>query len=391
MMAALAALAATATLIVACAPEPAASSKTSVSETPAPTPEPPTPEEVRHAAALEWVEGASTRELVGSVIMASVSGTDAAVLHGLMANAGLGGFIVMGSNVPGTPTELDQLTNALTVDSALPPLVAIDEEGGVVTRLPWDGLPGADSLRNAPEADTKTAFQGRAETLADSGVNVNFGIVADVTSDPLSFIYTRTLGDDPQSAASRVAAAISGERGRVASTLKHFPGHGAVPGDSHYTVPHTDKTLNAWRSSDAVPFEAGIDAGAELLMFGHLTYTQVSAQPASLSPEWYALARGELGFTGVTVTDDLGMLQASGIPEYQDPAANVVAALAAGADIALIIAGMDAQSIVALVDQVTVLVEAGTLPVDRLSEAALRVTELRLMLADADAGEIAAE
>ena len=370
--------------MVACAPESAAPANPSAAESPAPTPEPPTPEELRHTAALEWVEAASNRELVGSVIMGSVSGTDPEVLHGLMADSGLGGFIVMGSNVPGTPAELGQLTSALTVYPTLPPLIAIDEEGGVVTRLPWDGLPGADSLRNAPEADTKNAFLGRAELLEASGIQVNFGIVADVTSDPYSFIYTRTLGDDPQAAASRVAAAIEGERGRVASTLKHFPGHGAAPGDSHYTVPHTDKTLDAWRSSDAVPFEAGIDAGAELLMFGHLTYTQVSAQPASLSPEWYELARSELGFTGVTVTDDLGMLQASGIPEYQDQAANVVAALAAGADIALIVVGMDAQTIVALVDQVTAAVDAGTLPEDRLREAALRVVELRMALAETD-------
>lgn len=347
------------------------------------TPKPPSPEELRHEAAVAWVDQASTRELVGSVIMASTGGTDPATLHGLMESTGLGGFIIMGPNVPGTAEELAQLTAQLAVDPDLPPLVAIDEEGGVVTRLPWDTYPGADTLRFAPEAETEAAFQGRAQLLAQAGVNVNFGVVADVTSDPGSFIYARTLGDDPSGAAARVAAAVRGEQlEHVATTLKHFPGHGAAPGDSHFTIPQTDKSLADWRDADAVPFKSGVDAGADLVMFGHLSYTQVSAAPASLSPEWYSILRDELGFTGVAVTDDLGMLQSSGLPEYQDAGANVVAAIAAGADLALIVVGMDAPKIASLVDQVTASVESGALPVDRLREAALRDAELRLKLAE---------
>lgn len=373
------------TLLCGCAPSAPTNTQPPAPEssTPAPPP-PPTAEELRLDEATAWVDGASTRELVGSVIMASFASTDGSAIHDLMAASGLGGFILMGPNIPASPDELAALTSAMTVDSHLPPLVAIDEEGGLVTRLPWDTFAGADTLRGLPAADTSQAFAGRAGLLASAGVTVNFGVVADVTSDPASFIYWRSFGDTAAAASERVAAAVTAEGTdeslTVASTLKHFPGHGAAPGDSHSMIPSTEMSLEEWRQSEAPPFSAGIDAGAELLMFGHLSYTAVTATPASLAPEWYSIARDELGFTGVTVTDDLGMLQDSGLPEYQDPVANVVSALTAGADLALIVRGIDAPGIIALVDGVTAAAESGIIPTARLREAAIRTTELRLHL-----------
>lgn len=363
--------------LVGCAPEPIAPPQPSKTES---APPPPTPAELRHQAAQEWADQATTRELAGSVIMTSIPTADPTQLQALMKNGAFGGFLLMGANVPGTPEELSAVVTALAEDSALPPLVAIDEEGGLVTRLPWDTLPGADTLRSEPVTATTEAFAGRAALLAQSGVTVNFGIVADVTADPLSFIYDRTLGNTASEAAPRVAAAVAAERGPVASTLKHFPGHGAAPGDSHHGIPTTDMSLQKWQSDAAPPFTAGIDAGAEMLMFGHLSYTAITPTPASLAPEWYKLARTELGFTGVAVTDDLGMLLSSGEPAYADPVANSVAALNAGADLALTVIGVDEAVALSLVDGVTAAAESGALPKDRLKEAAVRVNELRRQL-----------
>lgn len=342
----------------------------------------PTADELRRVDAQLWVEAASVRDLAGSVVMATIPGTDGARLRQLMSDASLGGFILMGGNVPGSPAALATLTAALTLEEALPPLIAIDEEGGYVKRLPWDSFPGANTLRFGSASSVQAAFEGRAGLLRESGVNVNFGIVADVTADQRSFIYGRTLGDSGAAAAARVAAAVEGERGSVSSTLKHFPGHGAAPGDSHFAIPRTGMTLEQWLERDAVPFRAGVDAGAELLMFGHLAYTSVSSKPASVEPEWYRIAREELGFRGVTVTDDLAMLRASGVPAYRDVGDTAVAALVAGADVALVVAGMDYASVVALVDRVEEAALSGELPLGRLTEASLRVTELRLLTAD---------
>lgn len=336
------------------------------------------------ARAAAMVQEMSVAERASTVVMGHVAGTDPAALRSYMAS-GLGGFILMGANIPGTEAELQSLTSALTVDPELPPLVAVDQEGGLVSRLSDDDHAASTSLKGLPVADTSAAFAARGALVARAGITVNFGTIADVTSDPGTFIYGRALGTDPKSAADRVAAATSAQEQFVASTLKHFPGHGAAPGDSHHAIPTTSMGLAEWRDTEAVPFAAGIDAGASLLMYGHLAYTAVDPLPASLSPKWHEIARDDLGFEGVAVTDDLGMLLSSGDPAYADPVANGVAAVAAGNDLVLMIAGSDAQTAGKMAAGIAAAVESGSLPAARLDEAATRVVTLRLQLSAATA------
>lgn len=335
-----------------------------------------------HAEML--VEQMTTAQQAASIVMGHIPTTDTAALSSYMAQ-GLGGFILMGANIPATDAELTTLTASLTVDPELPPLIAIDQEGGIVSRLPSDEYAASTTLKSLPVADTAAAFSARAALVAQSGITVDFGTVADVTADPSSFIYGRALGADPQSSAERVAAATAAQEPVVASTLKHFPGHGAAPGDSHHAIPSTAETLDEWRATDAVPFVAGIDAGASLLMFGHLAYTSVDTVPASLSARWHEIARDELGFDGVIVTDDLGMLQSSGLPEYADPVANAITAVAAGNDLVLMIAGSTADTAAQIVAGITAAVDSGALPAERLADAATRVMALRLQSSAASA------
>lgn len=323
------------------------------------------------------VEDMTTSQQAASVVMGHISTTDPAALSAYMAQ-GLGGFILMGGNIPTSDVDLAAITTALAPDPDLPPLIAIDQEGGIVSRLAGDDYPASTTLKSSAIDQTSAAFAARASLVAQPGITVNFGTVADVTPDPSSFIYGRALGTDPASAAERVAAATVAQERFLASTLKHFPGHGAAPGDSHQAIPSTDETLEQWRGSDAIPFAAGIDAGASLLMFGHLAYTSVDPDPASLSPRWHEIAREDLGFDGVIVSDDLGMLQSSGIPAYADPVANAISALAAGTDLVLVIAGSTDQTAGQIVSGVTAAVEAGSLPADRLADAATRVMALRM-------------
>lgn len=331
--------------------------------------------------AAERVAAMSTRERAAAVVMGHIPSKDPAVLRDYMARTGIGGFILMGANIPDSEEALRAETAALTIDPALPPLISIDQEGGDVSRLPWDDFPSSLDLKGADPSAVEAAFAGRGALVARAGIGVNFGIVADVTDDRAMFIYRRALGTTPDSGAAAVAAAVRGEGGFAASTLKHFPGHGAAPGDSHRGIPSTDETKEQWRAADGVPFVAGIDAGAPFLMFGHLAYTSVDAAPASLSATWHAIARDELGFQGIAITDDLGMLEASGIEAYADPVANAVAALVAGNDVVLSIMFTDADSATRVVDGIVAAVESGALPAARLDEAATRVTSLRLELA----------
>lgn len=336
----------------------------------------PTPDPVEAA-----VEGMTIRERAASVVMGHIPTTDVGALRDYMA-AGYGGFLLMSANVPATPEQLQEVTAALGADADPPPLIAIDQEGGEVSRLPWDDAPGANALKDQPPEATAQAFTTRAELVSEAGANTNFGIVADIPSDASSFIFSRALGTDPDAVSDRVVAAVGAESGTVRSTLKHFPGHGAAPGDSHDVIPRTGITLDQWRSNDARPFIAGIDAGAELLMFGHLAYTAVDAAPASLSRKWHDIARDELGFEGVMVTDDLGMLAASGEGDYRDPVQNAVSALIAGNDMVLMVMGSTPQTAGEIVDGIVQAVEDGRLPEERLRDAALRVMTLRLQVAD---------
>lgn len=332
------------------------------------------------AAAIARVAQMSVRDKAASVVMGHIPSTDAATLRAYMENTGIGGFIVMGANVPSSEQSLRALTASLTVDPAFVPLVAIDQEGGDVSRLPWDDFPSALTLKYEPAEATYDAFSGRGGLVLRAGIGVNFGVVADETDDPEMFIYRRVLGTNASAAASRVAAAVSGESPSTLSTLKHFPGHGAAPGDSHAGIPETNMSLGQWRETDAVPFQAGIDAGAPLLMFGHLRYTEIDSEPATLSAKWHDIARNELGFTGVAITDDLGMLEASGIADYADPVSNAVEALVAGNDMMLTLLNSNENTAPRIVDGIVAATDDGTLSIERLEEAALRVAALRLEL-----------
>ncbi|MEN0085665.1 MAG: glycoside hydrolase family 3 N-terminal domain-containing protein [Leifsonia sp.] len=347
----------------------------SPSATPAPTADP--------AAAYvdARLRNMTLRQKVASLFMLHAPGTDPAALRGFVDRYGLGGIILMGDNIPATPDALAAETAATRAsDPSLPPLVGIDEEGGDVTRLPWDSGPGAVQLRSQPPEATKQAFAQRAQLLKQVGITVNFGTVADVTADPSSFISDRVLGTDPASAAERVAASVAGQKGVVLSTLKHFPGHGETDADSHLTVPTAAIDLGRFGAQDEPSFRAGIDAGADLVMFGHLVYSGVDAQPASLSAAWHRILTDRLGFHGVSITDDLRMLQDTGLPQYQDAGANAVAAVAAGNTMVLMVQGAEVDP-GAMIDAVTAAVADGRIPAAQVDAQAGKLLALRHSLA----------
>lgn len=313
---------------------------------------------------------------IRSLIIANQPGTDASALQAFVAGNQLGGFIVMGSNVPETPEELKAISSAIVGTPELPRLIGIDEEGGEVKRLPYDSFAGANSLRNELVSSTLTAFSSRGELLNSVGVNLNFGVVADVSSDPSSFIFGRSFGGDASSTAERVSAAVEGEDPYVMSTIKHFPGHGSAAGDSHVGVPTSALSFEQWLSTDAVPFQAGIDSGATAVMFGHLSFPAVDPLPSSLSFRWHQILRETLGFTGIIITDDMTMLESSQLPEYSNRVNNAVMALKAGNDVLLYVPGadFDAASIVA---GITTAVNSGDISQEQIDESVQRVLTVR--------------
>ncbi len=301
--------------------------------------------DVRDVYLDQRIAAMTIEQKVAALVMVHVPGTDPSRIRTFIDDYGFAGVILMGDNIGGPAATVSLLTDALSSDPGLPVLTAIDQEGGVVRRLLDDDAPSARTLRGAPPEAAEAAFQQRSALVAEAGVMINFGIVADVTPDQSSFIRSRTLGETPAEAAERVAAAVRGESGNALSTLKHFPGHGASPDDSHVSIPQSSIDLDQWRASHAIPFVAGIEAGAPLVMMGHLEFTTISPMPASLSSTWIDLLREELGFEGVIVTDDMLMLQRSGVEAYSDPVQNAIGALAAGNDLLLYVLPSDPSSV----------------------------------------------
>ena len=318
----------------------------------------------------------SLEQKIRSLLIINQPGMDVASLQGFVDSQQLGGFILMGSNIPSTPEELSGITAALRGNLELPRLIGIDEEGGEVKRLPYDSFAGADVLRNEPIEATAQAFTSRAQLLKSVGINLNFGVVADVSGDTASFIYGRSFGSDGMSAGIRVEAAVTAENPYVLSTLKHFPGHGSAPGDSHVGIPTSPLDYESWKQSEGIPFAMGIVAGNPLVMFGHLSFPAIDPVPSSLSQRWHQILREEMGFDGVIITDDMTMLESSGIPEYSDPASNAVEALRAGNDLLLYVPSLNFD-VGAIVSAVTNAVTAGTVSAELLDESVARVLTLR--------------
>lgn len=219
-----------------------------------------------------------------------------------------GGVILTGANI-GTPDEVRSLAAAIrSTNSARPPLVALDQEGGEVTRLSNDPCPSAPELGQLPDDEVARLSGERAAFLLQHGIDINFAPVADVGWTADGAVTGRTFGSDPALVAEKVAAYVKGAVGSpVRSTAKHFPGLGRTLVDSHETLPTVDLSLADWQTSDALPFKAAIDAGVPLVMVGHVVVTAFGELPASINATAHETLRQELGFAGGIVTDDLGM------------------------------------------------------------------------------------
>ncbi|MCS5714779.1 hypothetical protein NVV95_09475 [Herbiconiux sp. CPCC 205716] len=292
-----------------------------------------------------------------------------------MLGEGLAGVCLFGENIV-SPTQLTALTAAIRAANPAA-LIAIDEEGGDVTRLfydrgaPWPGNAVLGRLDDVDATRAVGVAVGRA--LADAGVNLDFAPDADVNSNPLNpVIGVRSFGADPALAARHTVAWTEGlQAAGVAACLKHFPGHGDTAQDSHLALPTLNASAPVLRSRELVPFAAGVTAGARTVMTSHIVLTQLDpGTPATFSrPILEGVLRGELGFGGVIVSDALDMAGASGTIGI--PAA-AVAALAAGCDLLCIGTKNTGPQLDGIVDAVQAAIDGGHLPASRVVEAAER-------------------
>lgn len=196
----------------------------------------------------------------------------------------------------------------------MPPLlIAADQEGGIVSRLPPDmvTVPGAMALTAQGEVrDIEACARITGAQLREVGINVNFAPVVDVNNNSLNpVIRTRSFDDSVDAVVNGALATMRGlADARVVATAKHFPGHGDTSVDSHLGLPVIDHPLSRLHEIELAPYRAAIAAGIPAVMTSHIVFPVLDEHPATLSePILTGLLRGELGFDGLIFTDSLSM------------------------------------------------------------------------------------
>lgn len=326
---------------------------------------------------------------VGQMFMVSLFGEGLPAANEVFLRAMIPGAISAFSSNVNTPERTTATTNAwqtiaTQIGAKVPMIVAIDHEGGPVTRLlPEQGytaLPWGAALGAMPAANTKMVGRMAAEELRAVGITMNLAPVADVRAraEPPYFVERRTFGPDPALVGSAVAAYTQGlQEGGVIATLKHFPGHGAA-GDSHNFLPVVNRDSEEIARFELPPFEIGIKGGADAVMVGHLSVPALDPTPgipASLSPKIVTdLLRKQLGFTGVILTDALDM--GAIVDNYPPPVAAVMA-VNAGIDMLATGPKMPQTQQLAMKQAIIDAVKAGEIAGERIDDSVRRILTLK--------------
>lgn len=254
----------------------------------------------------------------------------------LLRQPEVGGLILFARNIenPGQVRALCQAIRAVRPDL----LLAVDQEGGRVQRLRRDfvRLPAMREFALRPNAEELAEVCGwvmATEVLA-AGLDFSFAPVLDLDHQRSAVVGTRAFEGDPQRATELAGAFIKGMHcAGMAATGKHFPGHGWAEADSHVAIPIDERSLDALRAHDLIPFQR-LASALDAVMPAHVIYPQVDDQPAGFSRHWLQqILRKELGFSGVIFSDDLSM---AGAHVAGNAASRIEAALAAGCDMGLV-------------------------------------------------------
>ena len=275
--------------------------------------------------------GPTLGQLVGQRLLIRMRGpVPSAELLAQIRRGQIGGVVLFGNTIPpgGPPVLVRQLQAAARAGGQLPLLIAIDQEGGGVKRLPGPPTKAPSQMRSAAEALAQGRATGRYLHSLDIGIDL--APVLDVPSSPRSFIASRTFSSDAAVVAARGTAFAEGlVQGGVASTAKHFPGLGRLRGNTDLG-PGRVLAARTALERDLAPFRAAIRAGTPAVMVGTAAYLAYSPLPAATSPEIVTgLLRDELGFRGVTLSDDLAT---KGVRPWFGPGEATVRAVRAGID-----------------------------------------------------------
>lgn len=312
----------------------------------------------------------------------ALTGTDVAVKAGdttkeKLRDRAVGGLVYFKQNMK-SEDQLKEMISTTKNYSKYPLFIAVDEEGGTISRVAESGL--ADNVGSMGDigasgdtAKAKEAGNTVAVYLSDYGFNLNFAPVADVLLNGNTTIGDRAFGSNAGEVGAMVAANVEGlQEGGVSACLKHFPGLGSTLDDAHEGMAVSEKTQEDFETTDFLSFQAGIDAGAEFVMVSHLSVPGITGDntPSSMSDKVInSILRGQLGFEGVIITDAMDM---GAVTEYYTSDEAAVKALLAGADMILM-----PEDFEMAYQGVLEAVNNGTLSEERINESLRRIFRVK--------------
>lgn len=335
----------------------------------------------------------SLEQMAGQMIIVGFQGNSAddksvAALRQEIADGGVGGVMFLKTNVASRKAveAMNAAFLAAAPDKQRPPFITLDQEGGLVERLDssvgFKEIPDAATMagKYSPKAARPT-YDGLASGIRDWGFNVNFAPVVDLAVNPDNQVIAkngRAYGKSGDVVADYAEQVIAAHRDQgVLTSLKHFPGHGSSTADSHEGFVDITKT---WKDGELDPYRLLIGKGlADFVMVGHLIDTTVdpSGLPASLSKPWIEdVLRGQLGFTGVVITDDLEM---GAIRDHFKLEETVTKAVRAGVDVLLFSNTADPRASLAEEVRAILVAEAEADPAFkvRIEQSYKRIVELK--------------
>ena len=238
--------------------------------------------------------------------------------------------------------QITALIDDIRAERPEPFLVCVDQEGGPVQRFrsgfaPLPALAHIGALHAQDEHKAIAAAEEHAWLMASEmraiGVDLSFAPVVDLARGNRA-IGERAFAAEPHVVSELAQAYVRGMHlAGMAATVKHFPGHGSVAEDTHFDAAIDPRSLDELRDTDLVPFADAIAAGAEAVMMAHVTYPAIDVRAAGYSRIWIEdILRGELGFRGVVIGDDIGMAAAEGMGSIS---ARIEGHLLAGCDLLL--------------------------------------------------------
>lgn len=285
----------------------------------------------------QMMEKMTLEEKVGQLFMARVPEQNQIAD---IQNFHLGGYLLFDRDMEGKgQAEVKQAIADYQANSKTPMFIGSDEEGGTVSRLSRNQIvsPAFESPQTLYKKNgwdgIKQEIDRKAQVFGELGIQLGMFPDADVSTDPESFIYDRTIGMDAAGTSHYVKLSVEEmKKQKLGSTIKHFPGYGNNR-DSHVEIVTDDRPLDELRKNDFLPFEAGINAGVDSIMVSHNIVKAIDGnRPASISKPVHDLIRNELGFTGVIMTDDMDM---AGLANFISQEEAGLQALQAGNDMIL--------------------------------------------------------